>query len=52
MEKEIIVKIKYEFDEPYDISNTDEFIINDLETEINCCSNYYDIISIDINKTN
>lgn len=52
MEKEIIVKIKYEFDESHDISNTDEFIINDLETEINCCSNYYNIISIDINKTN
>ena len=26
----------------------DDFIIEDLKTEINCASNYYEIISIDI----
>lgn len=49
MKKEITVKLEYEFDEQdFDGTKTDEFIKQDLETEINCCCNSYDIVGIDI----
>lgn len=50
MTKEITIKIKYESNDEQDYTDTDEFIKHDLEQEIGCCSNCYDIESIDIKE--
>ncbi len=43
MKRRITLVLEVENDEPLDL--TDEFIRNDLETEIRCASNSYDFIS-------
>lgn len=49
MKKKITVILEIESDDEFMIN--DEFIKNDLMAEINCASNSYDLISIDIEKT-
>ena len=44
MKKRVVVILEVETDD--DINITDEFIRSDLEQEIHCASNYYDVISI------
>ena len=44
MKKRVTVILEVKSDD--DIYISDEFIRNDLETEINCTTNYYDVISI------
>ena len=47
MKKEIIVKLNLEYDDEEHTNN--DLIKNDLETEINCCWNAFDIKEIIIN---
>lgn len=44
MKKKITITLEVESDDEFMMSN--EFIENDLKTEINCASNSYDIVSI------
>lgn len=44
MKKRVIVILEVETDD--DINISDKFIRSDLEQEIHCASNYYDVISI------
>ena len=44
MKKRVTVVLEVESDDEFNL--TDEFIRNDLETEINCASNSYDFISM------
>lgn len=44
MKKRVTVILEVESDD--DVYISDEFIRGDLETEINCTTNYYDVISI------
>lgn len=44
MKKRVTVILEVEKDDEYDM--TDKFIEQDLKQEINCASNYYDVISI------
>lgn len=46
MKKKITVILEIESDDEFMMSN--EFIKNDLKTEINCASNSYDVVSIDV----
>lgn len=45
MKKRIIVTLEIDTDDEYMLS--DNFIKKDLEQELNCASNYYEIISIE-----
>ena len=49
MKKKITVILEIEGDDEFMMN--DEFIKSDLMSEINFCSNSYDLISIDIEKT-
>lgn len=46
MKKTITIALEVESDDEYMMS--DEFIKTDLEREINCASNFYDVVSINI----
>lgn len=48
MKKRVTVILEVENDDEFNL--TDEFIKNDLESEINCASNYYDFVSITIEE--
>lgn len=45
MKKRVTVVLAVESDDEFNMD--DKFIKNDLEQEINCTSNYYEIISIE-----
>lgn len=45
MKKRITVVLEVESEDDHMMD--DEFIKDDLESEINCCSNYYDIVSFE-----
>lgn len=45
MKKRVTVILEVEKDDEHDM--TDDFIRRDLETEINCASNYYEVVSIE-----
>lgn len=49
MKKRITLVLEVENDDKFNL--TDDFIKNDLETEINCASNYYDFVNITIEET-
>lgn len=49
MKKQITIVLEVESDDEFMMN--DEFIKTDLMAEINCTSNSYDLISIDIEKT-
>lgn len=49
MKKKIIVILEVESDDNSMLS--EEYIRNDLATEINCASNCYDVISVQVNDT-
>lgn len=46
MKKKIIVTLEVDSEDEFML--TDDFIRNDIETEINCASNYYNVISINV----
>ena len=46
IKKTITIALEVESDDEYMMS--DEFIKTDLEREINCASNFYDVVSINI----
>ena len=48
MKKIITVILEVESNDEFMI--TDDFIRNDIETEINCASNSYDVVSITIEQ--
>lgn len=50
MKKRITVVLEYENEDETDVLNLDRFIIDDLETELNCCSHFFEIKSIDIEE--
>lgn len=45
MKKRIVITLEVDTDD--ELMQTDDFIRSDLESEINCASNYYDVISIE-----
>lgn len=50
MKKKITITLEVESNDEFMMSN--EFIKNDLEAEINCASNSYDVVSIDVEVIN
>jgi len=50
VKKRITVILEYENEDETDLLNLDRFIIDDLETELNCCSHFFEIKSIDIEE--
>lgn len=48
MKKRITVILEYESEDEIDL--LDRYIIDDLETELNCCSHFFEIKSIDIEE--
>ena len=46
MKKKIIVTLEVDSEDEFML--TDDFIRNDIETEINCASNNYNVISINV----
>ena len=47
--KKIIVTLEFE-DNGNPLTQTEKFIKDDLIREINCCSNFYEVLSIDIKE--
>ncbi len=46
--KDILVHLKLEVDNPNDPIKSDHYICEDLKRELNCCTNYYEVVDIDI----
>lgn len=46
--KDILVHLKLEVDNPNDPIKSDHYICEGIKRELNCCTNYYEVVDIDI----
>lgn len=46
--KDILVHLKLEIENPNDPIKTDHYIKEDIKRELSCCTNYYNVVDIDI----